>query len=87
MGMQANLWTERIADVKRLYFMLFPRLAGIAEDAWTNPESKDYPRFEKQLKNFLQYLDRKGINYFNPFDPKSTPEPSGPDKADVISEG
>ena len=87
MGIQANLWTERIADVKRLYFMLFPRLAAIAEDAWINPELKDYSRFERNLKSFLQYLDSKGINYFNPFDPDSTPEPWGPDKADIIAEG
>lgn len=87
LGMQASLWTERVADVKRLYFMLFPRLAGIAEDAWTNPESKDYPQFEMKIKQFLHYLNQKGINYFNPFDPESTPEPWGPDKADVIAEG
>ena len=86
-GMQANLWTERVADVNRLYFMLFPRLAGMAEDAWTNPKAKDYSRFETNLKNFLKYLDQKGINYFNPFNPESTPEPWGPDKADIISEG
>ena len=87
LGMQANLWTERVSDTKRLNFMLFPRLAGIAEDAWTNTEAKDYSRFELNLKYFLQYLDRKGINYFNPFDPESTPEPWGPDKADIVSEG
>ena len=86
-GMQASLWTERIADVNRLNFMLFPRLAGIAENAWTNPKSKDYSRFEKNIKNFLRYLDKKGINYFNLFEPESTPEPWGPDKADIIAEG
>ena len=80
MGIQTSLWTEFIADEKRLYFQLFPRLAGIAEIAWTNPKSKDYARFEMKLKSFLQYLDRKGINYFNPFDPASTPEPWGPNK-------
>jgi hexosaminidase len=87
LGIQASIWTERVADVKRLYFMLFPRLAGISEDAWTNPESKDYSRFEMKLRQFLRYLDQKGMNYFNPFDPESTPEPWGPDKADVIAEG
>ena len=75
MGIQANLWTEYIANKQRLYFQLFPRLVGIAEVAWTNPESKDFSRFEMKLKSFLQYLDSKGINYFNPFDPESTPEP------------
>jgi len=78
MGIQAHLWTELIADSKRLYFMMFPRLAGMAESAWTNAESKDYFRFENNLKKFFQYLDQKGINYFNPFHPELTPEPWGP---------
>ncbi|MDR1371340.1 MAG: beta-N-acetylhexosaminidase [Dysgonamonadaceae bacterium] len=87
LGIQANLWTERVADVKRLYFLLFPRLAGTAESAWTNRSEKDYSRFEEKIKKFLEFLDGKGINYFNIFDPESTPEPWGPDKADVIAEG
>ena len=82
-GIQACLWSEGIGvDVKRLYFMLFPRLAGIAEIAWTNSEVKDYARFETKLKNFLQYLDNNGINYYNPFNPESTPEPWGPSDGD-----
>lgn len=35
MGMQYSLWTERVADVKRLDFMVFPRLIALAEAAWT----------------------------------------------------
>ncbi len=87
LGMQANIWTERVADVKRLYFLLFPRLAGMAEDAWTQKEAKEYPRFEENIKKFLDYLNTKGIHYFDIFHPESTPEPWEPDKADVIAEG
>ncbi len=87
MGMQASTWTERIADAKRLYYMIFPRLAAISEDAWTNNEGKNYPSFVEKIRKFYQFLDMKGINYFNIFDIQSTPEPWGPDKADVIAEG
>jgi hexosaminidase len=86
-GIQANIWTERIADKKRLDFMTFPRLAVIAEDAWTNRERKNSESFTGRLKFFLKYLDKYGIYYFNPFDADATPEPWGPDKADVLSEG
>lgn len=86
-GMQASTWTERIADTKRLYYMLFPRLAAISEDAWTNTDRKEYPRFTEKIKKFYQYLETKEINYFNIFDINSTPEPWGPNKADVIAEG
>ena len=87
LGLQANLWTERVADVKRLYFMVFPRLAGTAEAAWAKKEVKNYPLFEGKIKSFFEYLKKKGINYFDIFAPESTPEPWGPDKADVIAEG
>lgn len=86
-GMQANLWTERIADVKRLNYMTFPRLAGISEAAWSGESEKNYEQFLERLKVFLKYLDSKGINYFNPFDKESTPEPWGPTKQDVIAKG
>ena len=42
--------------------------------------NRAYPEFS--AKSFLKYLDRKGINYFNPFDPESTPEPWGPTQGD-----
>ncbi|GHV15218.1 beta-hexosaminidase [Bacteroidia bacterium] len=87
MGMQASTWTERIADTQRLYYMIFPRLAAISEDAWTNNEGKNYPGFVDKIRKFYQFLDMKGINYFNIFDIESTPEPWGPNKADVIAEG
>lgn len=88
MGAQACAWTERIADNSRLYYMLFPRLAAIAEATWTQSDTpKEYRDFETRIKFFLKYLDKKKINYYNPFDADSTPEPWGPDKADVIAEG
>lgn len=87
LGMQASTWTERIADNKRLYYMLFPRLAAVSEDAWTKDESKDFTNFTDKIRKFYKYLDQKGINYFNIFDIDSTPEPWGPTKADVIAEG
>lgn len=87
LGLQANLWTERVAGKERLDFMTFPRLLAIAEDGWTDAEKKDYEDFEKRVAVFLIYLKSEGINYFDIFDKSTTPEPWGPSKADVISEG
>lgn len=86
-GLQGSLWTERIKDKERLDFMTYPRLIALAEDGWTQPELKDFVDFENRIHYFLQYLKQSGIFYFNPFDIKTTPEPWGPEKADVISEG
>jgi len=87
LGLEACLWTERIADKHRLDFMTFPRLAAIAEDAWTNPDAKNLDSFRTRLRDFLRRLDKLGIYYFDPFDPSRTPEPSAPDKADALANG
>jgi hexosaminidase len=83
MGLQMSLWTERIADAKRLDYMAFPRLAAVAEDAWTPETGKDFSRFMQRLPLFLDYLDGLGVYYYNPFNPSATPEPAGPQRAAV----
>jgi len=86
-GIQANLWTERIKDKKRLDYMIFPRLIALAEAAWTKPERKSLSDFENRLQLFMQYLKSLNIYYFDTFNKDETPEPWGPSNADVISEG
>lgn len=89
LGMQANVWTERIKDKGRLDFMTYPRLLAIAENAWydNSATNTNYMGFESRVKQFFKYLDRFNIEYFNPFDKNSTPEPWGPDKQDVLKDG
>lgn len=87
MGLQANIWTERVKDKLRLDYMVFPRLLAMAEDGWTKPQTKNYESFEGRIKTFMEYLKSLNINFFNPFNKESTPEPWGPDKEDVIANG
>ena len=87
LGMQFTLWTERIADGKRLDFMTFPRLIALAESAWTSSKEKDWSRFCMRLPSFLEYLKEQGIYYFDVIHPQETPEPGGPEKADVLQNG
>lgn len=87
MGMQMSLWTERVADTKRLDFMVFPRLVALSESAWTKEENKECSIFMQRLPYFLNYLDSLGIYYFNPLNPISTPEPGAPEKEDVLQNG
>ena len=44
-GVQAGIWTEYVDDVAKLNALAFPRLAAVAEAAWTPPEAKSWPRF------------------------------------------
>lgn len=87
LGIQFSMWTERVADYKRLDFMIFPRLAAVAESAWTPLKAKEYSSFMKRLPIFLEYLDSLDIYYFNPFDPNAHPEPGAPEKEDVLQNG
>ncbi len=87
-GLQMSMWTERIADGKRLDFMTFPRLSAVAESGWTPAKSKECSLFMQKLPLFLEYLSDKNIYYFNPFNPDARLEPAEPKKKeDVLQDG
>lgn len=67
LGIQANLWTETVDNNNRLDFLIFPRIAALAEQAWTKPERKDYAVFTQHLKQHLQLYKEGGLYYFDPF--------------------
>ena len=60
--------------------MIFPRIAALAEAAWTRKENKSYDEFKLRLKPWIKYYKKSGFNGFDPFDPKAVPEPKGPVK-------
>ncbi len=74
LGVQANLWTETVGSEKRLDYMIFPRLAALAESAWTNQSAKNETSFNERLKANFALYDKAGIYYYNPFDPQMHPE-------------
>ena len=44
-GVQGNVWTERIPNTKRLYYMILPRMLALAETGWTDKDKKDFDKF------------------------------------------
>ncbi len=62
LGIQAQLWTEYIADAAHLQYMAFPRLCAVAERAWGSPE-QSFDEFTERLRVHLGRLDALGINY------------------------
>jgi len=71
-GIQANIWTETMQNEKRLDYMLFPRMAGLAEAAWRNTTTpKDYGLFKQRLKEHLTLYSNAGLYYFDPTAPTS----------------
>lgn len=75
LGVQANLWTERILTPERLDYMMFPRIAALAETEWTERENKDIEDFNERLKKQLELYRRDNIYFCNPFDRDETGEP------------
>jgi hexosaminidase len=72
-GVQANLWTEYIADEEHLQYMLLPRMAALSEVQWCKPENKNWERFYDSADEFCAIYDMAGYNYARHiFHPKMT---------------
>lgn len=65
LGIQANVWTETMSTTQRLDYMLFPRIAALAEAAWTS--KKDYTKFKATLSKHVELYKQAGINFYQPF--------------------
>lgn len=64
LGVQANMWTEYIADNATIEYMFFPRLLALSEVQWSPADGKDYDRFLKVLSGYqLPLLKDLGYNY------------------------
>jgi hexosaminidase len=63
LGVEAPMWAETLATIDEVEFMAFPRIAAIAEKAWS-PAGGTYGDFEPRLIQFGLYLDRLGVNYY-----------------------
>ena len=61
MGVQACMWTEFCNKPDDVFYLTFPRLAALAETAWSPKEKKDWASFLKRLDNYLAHLTDKGI--------------------------
>ncbi|MBR4809127.1 MAG: beta-N-acetylhexosaminidase [Bacteroidales bacterium] len=66
LGLQANLWCEKIPTVSHAEYMLYPRLFAIAEIGWT-PAShhKDAEEFRHRARTLLNLFKSLGYNSFD----------------------
>lgn len=54
LGIQANLWTEYIADFKQVQYMELPRMAALSEIQWSEKSQRDYEDFLKRLPALIE---------------------------------
>lgn len=64
MGLEAPLWTEYVETPERLEEMIFPRMAALAENAWTR--EKDFEDFKTRLHAWVPYWKSQNINAMPP---------------------
>lgn len=68
LGVQGNLWTERVPTEEHCEHMLWPRGVAIAEVGWTRPENKDYDDFYTRVLAEIDWMQSHG---YTPFDQKN----------------
>ena len=66
LGTQAQLWAEYLKDMRKVEYMAFPRIAAIAEVAWTQPELKNYADFSARLEGVMQHYEAGDLNFSRP---------------------
>lgn len=77
LGCQAQLWTEYMKTWKKVEYRAFPRIAALAEVAWTPQDKRDFKEFMTRLKPTLARYKAANINYFDPFDPPAIKAKNG----------
>lgn len=63
LGAQANVWTEYMRTTDYVEYMAYPRVVGLAEAVWTQPENKDWTRFQEKMSTQYSLLDARNVNY------------------------
>jgi hexosaminidase len=64
LGVEAPLWTETVANINDAEFLAFPRLAAIAEVAWTAQQRRDWSQFRERLGAQAPRWRALGINFY-----------------------
>lgn len=64
LGVEAPLWTETISNRADIEYMAFPRLAALAEVAWSSNERRNWEDFQKRIAQQGKRWDINGIGFY-----------------------
>lgn len=68
LGVEAPLWTETLGSLAEVEFMVFPRLAAIAEIAWSpqaeGDTARDTAEFFARVAALGEHWDESGVTYY-----------------------
>ena len=63
-GIEAPLWSETIATMDDIEYLLFPRLPGYAEIGWTAAADRDWEEYRERLGLQKPRFEALGIDYY-----------------------
>ncbi|WP_372793461.1 family 20 glycosylhydrolase, partial [Lutibacter sp.] len=63
LGGQANLWSEYIPTEEQSQYMIYPRIAALAETVWSSKELRNWDDFSSRIITMFNRYDYLGINY------------------------
>jgi hexosaminidase len=66
LGVEAPIWTETLRTMDEVEEMAMPRLAAMAELAWTPQAERDYADFVPRLVTLARHWDAEGVRYLRP---------------------
>ena len=67
LGAQGNVWTEYMANPKKVEYMIFPRMTALSEVLWSPKENRDWKDFERRLPVIFNRYQQWGANYSTSF--------------------
>lgn len=62
-GVQANLWSEQLYNIRYAEYMTWPRALATAEVAWSPAKNKNWNNFVSKVENHFKRFDEAEINY------------------------
>ncbi|MCW1913617.1 beta-N-acetylhexosaminidase [Luteolibacter sp. GHJ8] len=69
LGVQAQLWAEYLKTWDKVEYTAFPRIAALAEIAWTPVEKKNYEDFRSRLDPIMAHYKAAGVRHAQPLAP------------------
>ncbi|HUH12385.1 MAG TPA: family 20 glycosylhydrolase, partial [Longimicrobiales bacterium] len=63
-GLEAPLWTETVGTLSDIEFLAFPRLAAMAELAWSPADATEWKDFRRRLAAHGLRLTALGVNFY-----------------------
>lgn len=64
LGVEAPLWTETVETMDDIEYLVFPRLPGIAEVAWSPADGRSWDEYKVRLANHASRMKAMGVDFY-----------------------